>query len=99
MGWEVRSGRESKAPRSSIHWSSHCVLMEVQKRAWCTCQTEKVVRSSFTPIVALLVHPSGTVHPTVDHHGFTRSQRPGAFIRTMTDFKLHTVGLIRSYKD
>ena len=32
-------------------------------------------RSSFTPNVALLVCPSGTVHPTVDHYGFTRSQR------------------------
>ena len=43
--------------------------MEVQKGAQCTCQAEKVVGSSFTPSVILLVHPSGTVHPTVDCHG------------------------------
>ena len=34
---------------------SHCKLMDVQKEASCTCQAKKVVGSSFTPIVALLV--------------------------------------------
>ena len=48
-------------------FSIHCVLMEVQKGAQCTFQTEKVVGSSF-------VHPSGNVHPTVGFNGFTKSQ-------------------------
>ena len=28
-----------------------------------------VVGSNLTPHIALLVHPSGTIHPIVDHHG------------------------------
>ena len=76
MGWGVGVGRELKAV-SSIHWNRKiaivCLLMEVQKGTWCTCLAKKVIGSSFTPTkcVALLVHPSGTVHPTVDCHGFT----------------------------
>ena len=42
--------------------SSHCVLVEVQKGARCTCYTEMIFNSSFSPTIALLVHPSGTVH-------------------------------------
>ena len=49
--------------------SSHCVLMEVQKGAQYTCQAEKVIGSSFTPSVALLVHPSGIIHPIITCHG------------------------------
>ena len=54
--------------------SNHYVLMKVQKGTQCTFQAEKVVGNSFTPSAALLVHPSNTVHSTVDFHGFTRSQ-------------------------
>ena len=49
--------------------------MEVQKGVQCTCQAEKGVRSSFTPSVALLVHPSSTVHPIVDFHGHKHDAR------------------------
>ena len=30
-----------------------------------------IARSSLTPHAALLVHPSGTIHPAVDRHEFT----------------------------
>ena len=69
-GWEVKGGFLHTLEQKS----SHCVIMEVQKGAQCTCQTEKAVGSSFTPSVALLVRLSGTVHPTLDCHGFTKSQ-------------------------
>ena len=49
------------------------MLMEVQKVTQCTCQAKGAVESSFTLGVALLVHPSGTIHPTVDLYGFKRS--------------------------
>ena len=70
MGWEVGVGRDPKA---------------IEKQPLCAHGSDIVyfsgreaVESSFTLSVALLVHPSGTVHPTVDCHasnGFTRSQR------------------------
>ena len=61
---------------------SHCVLSKAQKQLQCTCQDKTVVGNSLTPLVALLVHPSGTIHPAVDRHEFTWSDvacesRPG----------------------
>ena len=69
-GWGAEGGfSHALEPKGS-----HCVLMEAQKGAQCIFQAEKGVRSSFTPNVALLVHPSGTIHPIVDFHGLTRPQ-------------------------
>ena len=50
--------------------NSHCVLIEVQKAARCTCQAKMVVGSSLTPSVALSLCPSGTIHLIVDNHEF-----------------------------
>ena len=50
---------------------SRCVLSKAQKQPQCTCQDKTVVGSSLTPHAALLVRPSGTIHPTVDRHEFT----------------------------
>ena len=41
----------------------------------CTCQDKTVVGNSLTPPVALLVRPSGTIHPAVDRHEFTWSDK------------------------
>ena len=72
------SGGEPKAI-SSISTlkqkSSYCVLMKVLKGSQRTCQAKKAVGSSLTPSVALSVHLSGIVHPSVDYLGFIRSQR------------------------
>ena len=59
LGW-VHHALEQK--------SSHCVLIEVQKEAQCTCQAETIVGSSFTPSLALLVHPSSS---RVAHSGLS----------------------------
>ena len=64
---------EDRFFRTLVHKSSHCVLIEVQKEALCTFQVKKIIGRSFTPSVALLVCLSGTIHPTVNCHGFTRS--------------------------
>ena len=48
--------------------------IEVHKQSQFTCQANTVTSSSLTPIVALLVHPSGTAHSIVDYHEFTGSQ-------------------------
>ena len=70
MGGELKAG-------SSIHWNRKAAIVgpwKYKKRdSVATCQAKKVIGSSFTPSVALLVHPSGTVHPTMDCHGLTRS--------------------------
>ena len=56
-----------------VNWNRKAI-MEVQNGAQCTFQAEEVIGSSFTLSPALLVRPSGTVHPTVGCHGvFTRS--------------------------
>ena len=60
---------------SSIHWNRKAAIVCSWKYrkgdSVATCQAE-VIGSSFTPSVALLVYPSGTVHPTMDCHGLTR---------------------------
>ena len=70
-GWEAK-GRLNHplAQRKSC-----CVLSKAQKQPQCTCQHKTVVGNSLTPLVALLVHPSGTIHPAVDHHEFTWSDK------------------------
>ena len=54
---------------------SCCVFSKAQKQSQCTCQAKTVVGSGLTPHAALLVHPSGTRYPTVDHHEFTGSEK------------------------
>ena len=49
--------------------------VEAQKQPQCTCQAKTVVGSSLTPHAALSVLPSGTVHPVVSCHEFTRSEK------------------------
>ena len=57
MGGEPKAGSQKR---------SHCVLMEIQRGAQCIYLSGKmVVGCSFIPSVALLMCPSGTVHPTV----------------------------------
>ena len=72
-GWDGRWKAEGGFLHTLEQKNNHCVLNEVQKRAQCSFQAGKVIRSSFTPSVALLVHPKGTIHRTVDCHEFTRS--------------------------
>ena len=56
-GW-VKSQRRLSHPLAVR--KSRCVLSKAQKQPQCTCKDKTVVGSSFTPPVALLVHPSGT---------------------------------------
>ena len=80
-----RGGREAKGRlyHPLKQQQGCCVFNEAQKQPQCTCQAKTVVGSSLTPHAALLVHPSGTVYPVVDHHEFTGSEnaacesRPG----------------------
>ena len=58
-GWEAEGGlNHSLAVRKS-----RCVFSKAQKQPQCTCQDKMVVGSGLTPHTALLVHPSGTIHP------------------------------------
>ena len=66
-GWEAEGGLNYPLAQRK----SHCVFSKAQKQPQCTCQDKMVVGSSLSPHAALLVHPSGTTHPVVDHHGFT----------------------------
>ena len=54
---------------------SCCVFSKAQKQPQCTCQEKTVVGSSLTPHAALLVNPSDTIHPAVDRHEFTWSDK------------------------
>ena len=63
--WKLGAGGELKVG-SSMHWSRKVAIVCLWRGTY-TCQAEKVIRSSFTPSVTLLVHPSGTVYPTVDY--------------------------------
>ena len=75
-GWEAEGGlNHPPAQRKSrcVQRKSRCVLSKAQKQPQCTCQDKTVVGNSLTPLVALLVRPSGTIHPTVDRHEFTWS--------------------------
>ena len=55
--------------------SSYCVFIEVHIYTNTTCQADTVANSSLTPNVALLEHPSGTVHSIMNCHKFTGSQK------------------------
>ena len=56
-----------------VQKSSHCVFIEVHRQQQFTFQAATVADSSFTPSVALLVHPRGTTHSIVTCHEFTGS--------------------------
>ena len=58
-----------------VQRQSHCVFSEAKKQAQCTCQARTVIGSSLTPHAALLMHSNGTIHPVVDCHEFTRSEK------------------------
>ena len=52
-----------------------CLLKCIDNHSSSAMQAGTVAGSSLTPSVALLVHPKGTTHSTVDCHEFTRSQK------------------------
>ena len=66
-GWEAEGGLNHPPAQEK----SHCVFNKAQKQPQCTCQDKTVAGSSLTPHTALLVRPSGTIHPVVDCHEFT----------------------------
>ena len=70
-GWEVEGGLNHPLAQRK----SHCVFSKAQKQPQCTCQDKTVVGSSLTPHAALLLHLSGTIHPVVDCHKFTWSDK------------------------
>ena len=64
VGWEPKVGHTTLEQKSK-----HCVTIEVHKTATCmqfACQADTVACKSLTLSIALLVHPSGTVHSIVD---------------------------------
>ena len=61
-GWEAEGGLNHPLAQGR----SCCVFNKAQKQPQCTCQDKTVVGSSLTPHAALLVCPSGTIHPVVD---------------------------------
>ena len=71
MGWKMGSQREVLPTLEQKR--SHSVLIEEHKQPQFTCQADTIANSSLTPSVALLVHPSGTVHSIVNHHAFKGS--------------------------
>ena len=70
-GWEAEGGLNHPLAQRK----SRCVFSKAQKQPQCTCQDKTVVGSSLTPHAALLVCPSSTIHPVVDHRGFTWSDK------------------------
>ena len=55
--------------------------------------TVMVTRSSMTPHAALLVRPSGTIHPVVDHHEYTCSDRCCLWKQTWSSLAMSLVCL------
>ena len=70
-GWEAEGGLNHPLAQGR----SRCVFNKAQKQPQCTCHIKTVAVSSLTPHAALLVHPSGTIHPIVDRHEFTWSDK------------------------
>ena len=70
-GWEAEGGLNHPLAQRK----SHCVFSKAQKQPQCTCQDKTVVGSSLTAHAVLLVRPSGTIHPIVDCHEFTWSDK------------------------
>ena len=61
-GWEAEDGLNYPLAQGK----SRCVFNKAQKQPQCTCQDKTAAGSSSTPHAALLVRPSGTIHPVVD---------------------------------
>ena len=70
-GWEA----EGELNHPLAQRKSRCVFGKAQKQPQCTCQDKTVIGSSLTPHAALLVRPNGTIHPVVDCHEFTWSDK------------------------
>ena len=70
-GWEAKGGLNHPLAQRR----SHCVFIKAQKQQQCICQDKTVVGSSLTPHAALIVRPSGTIHPVVDCQEFTESEK------------------------
>ena len=70
-GWEAEGGPNHPPAQSK----SRCVFNKAPKQPQYTCQDKTVVGSSLTPHAALLVRPSGIIHPVVDCHEFTWSDK------------------------
>ena len=70
-GWGAKGGYFHTFEQTS----SHCVFIEEHGQPQFTCQVDTVADSSLTPIVALLVHPTGSTHSIVDRYEFTGSQK------------------------
>ena len=70
-GWEA----EGRLNHPLAQGKSRCVFNKAKKQPQCTCQDKTVAGSRLTPHVALLVRPSGTIHPVVDCHDFTWSDK------------------------
>ena len=70
-GWEAQGGLYHPLAQRN----SHCVFSKAEKQSQCTYQAKMVVGSSLTLHAALLVCPSGTIYPAVDHHEFTGSEK------------------------
>ena len=70
-GWEAEGGLNHPLTQGK----SRCVFNKAQKQPQCTCQDKTVVGSNLTPHAALLVCPSGTIHPVVDCQEFKWSDK------------------------
>ena len=70
-GWEAKSRLNHPLAQRKCH----CVFSKAQKQPQCTYRNKMVAGSSLTPHAALLVHPSGTIHPVVDRHEFIWSDK------------------------
>ena len=57
--------------------SSHCIFTEVHKQSQFTSKANALTDSNLTPSVALLVHPSGTVHFIVGYKNDASECRVG----------------------
>ena len=69
--WEAEDGLNHPPAQGK----SRCVFNKAQIQPRYTCQDKMVAGSSLTPHAALLVCPSGTIHPVVDCHEFTWSDK------------------------
>ena len=77
VGWMLGVGGKRKGGLNHplAQGKSRCVFNKAQKQPQCTCQDKTVAGSSLTPHAALLVRLSGTIHPVVDCHEFTWSDK------------------------
>ena len=74
----VGVGGKLKQVKPTILWyrerATVCSVKH-KKQPQCTCQDKTVVGRSLTPYAALLLCPIGAIHPVVDRHEFTWSDK------------------------